>query len=123
MEPITKTDTPKATAKRPKMPQVYYQAPPLGCDPEFFFSRPEVGVIGAEAIIPKAGMITSGGKIVIDGVQAELNPAPNTCRESVAYNIVACFRTLKAELDKNKDTVTKLDFSRSVDVSPEEMAK
>lgn len=104
------------------MPKVMSQGMTLGCDPEFFFSKPEVGVIGAESIIPKTGMQAAGGKIIIDGVQAELNPAPNSCRESLAMNIRSCFVTLQEQMLAQGGGITA-DFSRSIEISQEELAK
>ncbi len=89
----------------------------LGCDPEFFFSGSKGQTTGAEKVLPENGITyqpgtanydgsyTSRGpkesKIVIDGVQAELNPRANTCRANLGNEISACFRdlhkTLKAQ--------------------------
>jgi len=96
----------------------------MGCDPEFFFKTGDK-VIGAEHILPKVGLEAGGygtSKFVIDGVQAELNPYPNTCRANLANTISQCFKSLKIELDKQKKGVM-LDFSRSVEISKEELAK
>ena len=76
----------------------------FGCDPEFFFSK-NGEVIGAEKVIAENGLEYKRGdfedkkdgdtvsgysrgagnsKIIIDGVQAELNPRANTCRALLA---------------------------------------
>ena len=50
----------------------------LGCDPEFFFSK-NGAIVGSEKVLDKNGFVVNGSsKFVIDGVQAELNPIPNT---------------------------------------------
>jgi hypothetical protein len=75
---------------------VHYGAVMLGCDPEFFFAK-DGKVIGSEKIIDrKAGLVASGNgsKIIVDGVQAEINPSPSTCRQSLASNIAVCFRSV-----------------------------
>src|SRR5690606_27144266 len=61
-------------------------------------------------------------KIIVDGVQAELNPRPNTCRANLANEIGACFRSLKEELDK-KGKGVKVDFSQSINISKTELSK
>ena len=71
----------------------------IGCDPEFFFAK-KGKIIGAEKVLPEDGLkyVPSWGesksKIIIDGVQAELNPRPNSCRASLADEISQCFKTV-----------------------------
>lgn len=90
----------------------------LGCDPEFFFSGSKGKTTGAEKVLPENGITYQPGtagkrdgdytscgnvkasKIVIDGVQAELNPRPNTCRANLGNEISACFRDLHKALEK-----------------------
>lgn len=90
----------------------------LGCDPEFFFSGAKGKTTGAEKVLPENGITYQPGtagkrdgdytscgnvkasKIVIDGVQAELNPRPNTCRANLGNEISACFRDLHKALEK-----------------------
>ncbi len=109
--------------------------PYMGCDPEFFF-KVDKKIVGAELHIPKEGLkntITRQGglhtalttmdtKFIIDGVQVELNPRPDTCRANLANEIAAAFRTLKAELDKKGDKV-EMDFSRSIKITEGELKK
>lgn len=94
----------------------------FGCDPEFFFSA-NGDIVGAENILPENGVVYSNrmavsgeshaGKIIIDGVQAELNPIPSTCRQLLANDISRCF----IELDKiSKSRGVDLDFSQTVEV-------
>jgi hypothetical protein len=95
---------------------VEFKSVMFGCDPEFFFSKNNK-ICGSEKILPEKGL-TSYGTIVRDGVQAELNPHPNTCRESLAYNIKQCFRTVVNRLEK---TGGKIVFDEVVTISKEEM--
>lgn len=102
----------------------------LGCDPEFFFSK-KGEVIGSEKVIPDGGLVYDANqpygigdikskgrsKIVRDGVQAELNPAPKTCRDLLNSEIAHCFKRL-AETISDKSLV---DFSQVVEVSKEEL--
>lgn len=107
----------------------------FGCDPEFFFAK-RGRVVGAEKILPQDGIVYEPGtagkrdgdyttvgngksKVIIDGVQAELNPRPNTCRANLGNEISACFRSL---YEKIKDDPTlKVKFSPSVKVTKKEM--
>lgn len=97
--------------------------PMLGCDPEFFFKQDGV-IIGAETILPKAGLKagTGGSKFVIDGVQAELNPQPSYCRSLLGSQLKACFVTLRDELKKQGKNTT-VDFNRAVEISKDELDK
>ena len=110
--------------------QVQDFSPYLGCDPEFFFKN-DGGIIGAEKIIPKDGLLNTvttnlgtylpdspTSKFIIDGVQAELNPRPNTCRANLANEIAACFKTLATSL---KDKGVSVDFSQAVEISKENL--
>ena len=98
----------------------------LGADPEFFFSKKNVRrtVVGSELVLPSS-KIDAGrnGLITIDGVQAEINPAANTCRQSFGLNLEAalnkakeladakgleinlnaCIKMTKAQMDKLSD--------------------
>lgn len=104
----------------------------LGCDPEFFFTK-KGKIVGSEKIIPEDGLLYEPGstsrrdgghtaledissKIIIDGVQAELNPRPNTCRANLANEISACFLELVGKIDKEVD----VDFSGVVNVGKKE---
>lgn len=113
----------------------------MGCDPEFFFSK-KGEVFGAEKVIPPDGIVYEPGtckweagnpkrdgdytslqsvksKIIIDGVQAELNPRPNTCRANLGNEISACFRKIYSDL-KMKNSFD-IDFSPVIEVSKKEM--
>lgn len=96
----------------------------FGCDPEFFFE--EGGkIIGAEKVLGKLPggelkVIDNGreyGKVIIDGVQGEMNPTPNNCRESHAYYIGTIFTQLKNHLPKG----VSVNFDQMVDVTEDEM--
>lgn len=123
------------------LPPVNHFKPYLGCDPEFFF-KVDGKVVGSELVIPKDGLrpldtergaiagrsvgdSTAGQtvtKFIIDGVQAELNPRPNTCRANLANEIAACFRMLKKRLDAEGKGV-KCDFSPAIVIDPAELKK
>lgn len=102
------------------MKKLQYGIVTLGCDPEFFFSK-KGKIIGSEKILPKEGLTIGYGtsKIIIDGVQAELNPEANTCRERLAFNIKKCFETISLTLKNNKGI--KTDFSQTIEISKKEL--
>lgn len=68
--------------------------PTLGADVEMFLSRKGKHV-GSEKVIPEAGIKSSGGKIICDGFQAELNPKASYCRELFADAVSQCVQELK----------------------------
>lgn len=96
----------------------------FGADPEFFFKQ-KGKVIGAEKVLPKAGITQQGPgndqmkAIIIDGVQAEFNPLPNYCRQSFSHNLRTCFLLLQ-ETIKNKKV--EVDFGASVQIDETELA-
>lgn len=91
----------------------------MGCDPEFFFIK-EGKTIGAEKILPKEGLEKYGtGKIIIDGIQAELNPEASHCRAYVADHISDCFKMVRNTM-KNHPGVTA-EFTQTVPITREEM--
>ena len=92
---------------------------PIGCDPEFFFSK-DGEIIGSEKVIPKEGLDNSNNKIVIDGVQAELNPAPSGCRALLADNIKKCFYEVQKQIAERKDI--SVDFSQTIKVDKTELS-
>lgn len=77
----------------------------FGCDPELFFSS-KGKIVGSENVIPeKMSAVDSlgnpfihGGSVVQDGVQVELNPAPDGCRETLGAHLVQSFLALKKHL-------------------------
>ena len=109
----------------------------LGADPELFLTR-DGRIIGSEKIMPKGGVIYSHGitnlnvpdmgtnKVIMDGIQIELNPMPAKCREALARNIQVCFQNINTRLTEQKDGEprfkdVKLDFSPLVEITKEEL--
>lgn len=74
------------------MSQIQSYTVSLGADPEFFFKK-DGEVIGSEKVIPVEGLGDNSlsPMVIRDGVQAELNPHPNTCREDFAKGLRNCF--------------------------------
>lgn len=118
-----------------KLPQM--QAITLGCDPEFFFTK-DGKVIGSEKIIEKKGIKakektyhydfktqkdnevfrdSDRGLTVIDGVQAELHPKADLCRDRLASNIAQCL----LGVEKSMGEGIQADFSQVVEVSKAEL--
>lgn len=102
------------------LPKIYDISPTLGCDPEFFFKQ-DGEIIGAEKVLPKTGLKAGDSKFIIDGVQAELNPRPSTCREILGTELRSCFMALLVEMKKTKGL--SADFSRTVEISKENLAQ
>jgi hypothetical protein len=105
--------------------------PSLGCDPEFFFTK-KGKVIGSELVIPEDGLkvgqlVTikdNRQKIIRDGVQAELNPYPNSCRDILASNIRQLLTTINGEiLTKDAKKELGISFNQLVRVSKPHMRK
>lgn len=104
------SNTSKKTLKRQ---QIYF-----GCDPELFFKK-DGEIIGAEKVLPQEGIEQEDeGKIIIDGVQVELNPKPSTCREVLASKISSLFNTLD---NIAKENGCELSFEQTVKISEKEM--
>lgn len=103
--------------------------PTIGCDPEIFISKGGE-IIGAEKAIPADGLpcpsaadetyrlTNKRAAIVLDGVQAELNPKPSHCRALLATEISAAFVTLRKHLKKSKMEVC---FKQVVEVDSKEL--
>jgi hypothetical protein len=102
--------------------------PILGCDPEFFFTKKDK-VIGSELLLPPEGISltptnTNTSKIIRDGVQAELNPLANSCRDVVCSNIGQLFIKINGEIKNNpKYKDVKVSFDTSVKVTKPAMKK
>lgn len=94
----------------------------FGCDPEFFF-RKDNEIVGAEKILPRSGLMTEEdtSKIIIDGVQAELNPGPTTCREVMARSIMYSFVAVRDVLKQHART--KIDFAQTIKLGDEDFEK
>jgi len=97
-------------------PLSFHQNVSLGCDPEFFFADDRGDVIGSEKIL---GDTKSIG-VIIDGVQAELNPGASSCRESLASGISGCFIRIRDLIANRGDNVT-LKMDTLVDISEREL--
>ena len=104
----------------------------IGSDPEFFFAKAKtvkgkqkLVVIGAEKILPEEGITKKSywqgrnSKITIDGVQAEINPAYDTCRARHTNEMKSIFQRIQKELKKHKDIT--IDWSPTVRVTRAEM--
>ena len=118
------------------MEAIQYEVIPLfGCDPELFIETPSGEVIGAEKAIPKEGILLppqtgpawglnpnphdpTKPKIVLDGVQIELHPRPDTCRARMSNEISVIFQKLKEQLEAKQ---LKASFNPVIEVSKEEL--
>lgn len=119
------------------MEKLIYYPVTFGCDPEFFFSK-DGRIIGAEKVLPEEGLVYKSGdllgnpedgrhtsigtdpsKIIIDGVQAELNPRPNICRANLGNEIACCFKKL-AGFVKDKKGIN-IDFYQTIKLDKEDM--
>ena len=101
----------------------------FGCDPEIFLTK-NGAVIGSERILPEEGIVYDvqdnttvvggepSGRIIIDGVQAELNPRPNTCRANLSKELRWCFAGLANKLATEG---VEINFSNTVEVAKEEL--
>lgn len=100
----------------------------LGCDPELFFKNDKGRVVGAELVMPEGGLLPKGTGagakpwVVIDGVQGELNPSSNACRESMAWNISTSLKTLHKHVSKKHPGI-EITFDRSVRMTLTELNK
>lgn len=91
----------------------------LGCDPEFFIEDNKGRIVGAEKTLPSYGLQAEyGGKIIIDGVQAELNPPASTCRGTMGAYMKSCLSTLEKTL---KAKGMKVCTSGTVHLDEEEL--
>lgn len=94
----------------------------MGCDPEFWlFSNGKV--VGSERVLKKGSInARNNSKVVVDGVQAEINPEHSTCRQTLSGNIASCFVELVREMD-NPELKGKfnVDFSPLVKVEKAEL--
>jgi len=91
----------------------------IGCDPEFFFRRGKT-IVGSEKVLPKGGLESICGDVIIDGVQAELNPHYSFCIALLAKNIQTCLYSLNKSLE---GTRIETDFSQVVKLSAADMRK
>lgn len=90
----------------------------VGCDPELFIKK-NGSIIGSEKVLSNGGVDCIGGKIIVDGIQAELNPEASHCRVFLAQNISYAFQKLQDILKEDK--TLELDFTTSVTVDQKEI--
>lgn len=97
----------------------------FGCDPEFFFKK-DGKIIGSEHILDgkqlskDVGRYGEIGTFVIDGVQAELNIPPDTCRARSLNHIAQSFHSFK-RFGYTKGV--ELCFDPCVSITAAELAK
>jgi hypothetical protein len=109
------------TGQKPPQPQdqvLRLVSPTLGCDPELFLTQ-KGKVIGAEKVIPELGLSAPYSKVVLDGIQVELNPMASTCRQSLAYGLGQAFLALHTQLAK-MDKI-EASFHQIVEVDQSEL--
>jgi hypothetical protein len=88
-----------------------------GADPEIFLER-DGKIIGSEKVIPEEGVDAQYGRIVRDGVQAELITPYTSCRASFGYYIGALMTTLR---DTAAETGFTPSFKAVVRIPPAEL--
>jgi len=76
---------------------MYDTHPTIGGDPEFFIYIDKKGkrkLVTADKVLPGKGKKADAnrGQAFFDGVQAEINPNFNGCRETFAWNIQECLK-------------------------------
>jgi len=89
--------------------------PSLGGDPEFFIflkKQKKYQVISADKILPPKTkkLNTPGGDVFFDGVQAEINPSFNTCRERLLTKMYYCIDSVY-DLAREKYSKDKVVFA------------
>ena len=97
--------------------------PSLGGDPEFFIvktrepdGKPTKVVMSADKFLPPKNnkQKISAGDVFFDGVQAEINPNPSSCRETFLSNVQICIaevlRNVMEKRSKNKDLDGRYNF-------------
>ena len=89
-----------------------YSKVKIGCDPEFFIQNGGQ-VVGSESVLG-GGLTGDRGTVIVDGVQAEINPQASTCREILIYNIHKCLQMVEGVLVGGNTA----NFQVSVDISP-----
>lgn len=119
------------------MKTVSNRAIALGCDPEFFF-RMGGKIIEAEKILPEEGLSytklhessefglssvvssPNGGKVTIDGVQAEINPRAHKSVAGLASEMGSCIKHLSQNAEIGGYA---LDFSQIVHLDDSDLSK
>ncbi len=91
----------------------------MGSDPEFFLKK-DGKIIGAEKVLSMFDdnkFRSDRGKVIIDGVQAELNPQPSYCRNIASGNI---FNVI-SQFEKILPEDIKICLDQTVDIEKEEL--
>lgn len=99
----------------------------MGCDPEFFITKGGK-VIGSEHVVPKEGLlplqvyregayVNSAPQVIQDGVQVELNPRADTCRQRISGSI---HQGIMAVVNALKDGMA-ISSEVSVEVTEDEL--
>lgn len=95
----------------------------IGTDPEFFLKKAGK-IVGSEKYIPEDGLRGNASgysaKVIVDGVQAELNPVGSFCRELLANQIGSGFLALREHFKATK-LKAKVVCSQTVEISKKEM--
>ena len=118
--------------REPITEKIQHNAVMMGCDPEFFFEK-KGQIIGSEKVIDikkglpiklyKSGSNPSIGKgeskFIVDGVQAELNPKPDTCRARLGNEISQCFSLLYEKMQTDKEL--SINFNPTVQITKNEL--
>jgi len=86
--------------------------PSIGADPEFFITSIDgKKIIESNKVLPKNGIsfsssqYSSASRCTIDGVQAEINPKPFTCRQGAGKEYKFIFKKLVNTLSEKKVTM------------------
>ena len=89
----------------------------FGADPEIFLTE-DGKIVGAETVLPRNGLgVQSGNRVMIDGVQAELQPNPSVCRVALASNITSCYSQLFRFLQNKQRRKIAINFSKVIRMS------
>lgn len=92
-----------------------------GADPELFLTHGGK-VIGAEKVVPEAGLGEYDKLVVLDGVQVELHPGNHFCREEFTVSCREAIGTLVGHLRQHpKLQDTKISFEAVVRVGRKEL--
>lgn len=90
-------------------------SPSLGGDPEFFIANKRGKVLNADAFLPGKEdpvlvHVVHGdepSRVFFDGIQAEMAPTHNICREYFTYNIKACWEEVLRRIPNDHKIVLK----------------
>jgi hypothetical protein len=88
----------------------------LGCDPEFFFKK-NGRIVESSTVLLNSGEKRFGSEISCDGVQAELNPHSEYCRELLFANIKNNMYRLITEINE------EISFERMVTIDSDTFKK